>query len=200
MEFPKGNMGAEKESKVSSVAVEQLRRKVKSYRTMLLKTGLNKLERKMAEQSHTEQICTLHCCVSLSRLWAQRSCPVSHGAASANNRDCALSRNSQRNRSILNRAGPKYASQLLASSHCTGTRTACPAGRQKGQESCPHPTSTAVMPGELWWEQHWRQGSVQGPGAPAETNWIRLVLDPPAGTQHGVTEAAAHATRLAGRP
>lgn len=123
-------------------------------------------------------------------------------AARANNRYWALSWSSHRNRSILNRADPASASQPLASSHCTVTSAACPAGRQKGQKSCPHPTSTAVMPGELWWEQHWRQGSVQGPGASVETcpNWIRLVLGPLAGTQHGVTVAAAHATHLAGRP
>lgn len=125
------------------------------------KSGLMKLQRKMAAQSHVrrrmmnlclpiDSISIYLCHVSTNRLQSQRSCLMSPQVASTNNRKMAQS--PCRNRSILNRASLRPG---ICSEHGTCST------------HCPQSISTTVVP-NTW---HQGQGGVQQPGASAETSY-----------------------------
>lgn len=73
MEAPQGDVMMEEESAELEVILEQLREKPRSSGELFFKSR--------------RQICTLHHCISASRLQAQGLCLMSHGAASTDDRE-----------------------------------------------------------------------------------------------------------------
>ena len=118
----KSNRAAEKESVEPTIFLEQLETKGKAYGKMLLKSGLKKRERKKEEQSSVRLIYPVRWHISVSRLQAQCSCPMSLGVATETWSSC-------RNKSIQNRTGPPTSSQNRARS--TPVCADFHAGRQK---------------------------------------------------------------------
>lgn len=114
---------------------------------------------------------TQSCCVSASRLPAQKSFLMSCGAASTERCACAAPWSSGRNRSMLNRACPRPTSRHGATKACA----ACPAGRPKVWGSSADQSSGVQGSKEHGgWGRHQGQEGIGQPGAHKKPPWDSL--------------------------